>query len=62
MHEKKKLGVKSTYWTANSRVGVRIRTLIAGTRFGRNNNLSKVGSVKAAVCEMEQLQKTITSN
>lgn len=41
---------EETYWTANSLVGVRIRTLIACTRFGRNNNLSKVGSANAAVC------------
>ena len=41
---------KNTYWTANSLVGVRMRTLIACRRFGRNNNLSKVGSANAAVC------------
>lgn len=37
-------------WTANSLAGVRIRTLIAGTRFERNNSLSSVGNTYAAVC------------
>lgn len=41
---------EDTYWAANSLVGVRIRTRIAFTRFGRNSNLSKVGSANAAVC------------
>lgn len=48
--EKKRDGVcRETYWTASSLVGVSIRTLIAGTRFGRYSNLSRVGKVKAAV-------------
>lgn len=42
--------IVDTYWAANSLVGVRIRTLIACMRFGRNSNLSKVGSANAAVC------------
>jgi len=39
----------ATYWTANSLVGVRIRTLVAKTRLGRNSNLSRVGKANAAV-------------
>lgn len=46
-------GKRNTHWTANSLVGVRMRTLIAWTRFGRNSNLSRVGNAKAAVCKIE---------
>lgn len=38
-----------TYWAANSLVGVRISTLIAGTRFGRKSRRSSTGKEKAAV-------------
>jgi len=43
------LWTQRTYWAANSLVGVRISTLIAGTRFGRKSRRSKTGKEKAAV-------------
>jgi hypothetical protein len=54
--------VMCTHCTANSLVGVRINTRIAGIRRGRNSNLSKIGKPNAAVYNISYLSQLYISD